>query len=419
MKVLWITNMLLPEAVSKLGEYSKLKASGGWMIGAANALASSNDVELTIASVSNQVDKLQKIQGKRIVYYVIPKGKGNLSYNASYEDFWRRINHDVSPDIVHIHGTEFTHGLAYVNVCGSQNVVVSIQGLKSAYAPYYFSGISVCEIIRNITFHDLFKGTSLREQNEYKKSGKFEIELLKKVNHIIGRTSWDRARTWAINPKACYHYCNETLREEFYTQELWNYSKCNKYTIFISQASYPIKGLHQLLKAMPLVLRHFPNAKIRVAGSNLLSYNGLSGFLHFNGYRKYIKNLIRKFNLIDKIEFTGPLDAEEMRREFLKANVFVSPSSIENSPNSLGEAQIIGTPCIASYVGGSMDMMCGCENYLYRFEEIEMLAYKICEVFSKSDWQNDMRSLATKRHDPKRNVYDLINIYKLMNPKCI
>lgn len=63
-----------------------------------------------------------------------------------------------------------------------------------------------------------------------------------------------------------------------------------------------------------------------------------------------------------------------MKQEYLNANVFICPSSLENSPNSLGEAQILGTPCLASYVGGIPDMMFGNEGYLYRFEEIEMLA---------------------------------------------
>ena len=54
------------------------------------------------------------------------------------------------------------------------------------------------------------------------------------------------------------------------------------------------------------------------------------------------------------------------------------PSSIENSPNSLGEAQLLGVPCIASDVGGVTDMIPNKEcGIIYRFEEVELLAKHI------------------------------------------
>ena len=122
--------------------------------------------------------------------------------------------------------------------------------------------------------------------------------------------------------------------------------------------------------------------------------------------------MIEKMGLVGKITFTGNLNAEQMKQEYLRANVFVCPSSIENSPNSLGEAQILGTPCVASYVGGVMDMMKGNENNLYRFEEIEMLAEKVCRVFADEEKQVDMHTIAAERHSPTLNCNNLLLIYK-------
>ena len=101
-----------------------------------------------------------------------------------------------------------------------------------------------------------------------------------------------------------------------------------------------------------------------------------------------------------------------MKAELLNSNLFIIPSAIENSPNSLGEAQIMGVPCLASYVGGIPDMMKGYEEYLYRFEETEMLAYKICKIFSQKDQQADMSESACTRHDPERNAKELLETYK-------
>lgn len=411
MKILWITNILFPEASAALAGNKELKSSGGWMLGAAKGLLEHGNIDLYVATVSSQVTTLTKLQGKDITYFVIPLGKGNIRENKEYNTYWQKIHSEVKPDVVHIHGTEYSHGYAYMQACNCDNVVVSIQGLKSACCDYYHYGITRSEIYKTITLRDLFRGSILRDKLSFKRSAKYEIEMLKSAKHIIGRTSWDKERSWAINPNAKYHFCNETLREEFYDGSVWDYKKCNKHTIFLSQAGYPIKGLHQVLRAMPLILRHYPDTVIRVAGSDITRTDHIRDYMHYTGYGKFIKKLINKLELREKVIFTGNLNAAEMKSEYLSANVFVCPSSIENSPNSLGEAQILGVPCVASYVGGIPDMMIGCEQNLYRFEEVEMLAYKVCKVFEREEKQINLCSAAIKRHDQKANSEQLLTIY--------
>lgn len=411
MNVLWITNILFPEAEQLLTGSGELKASGGWMLGAANALLQNKDVKLIIASVSSKVSKLTKLEGHDILYYILPMGKGNMVFNMDYCKYWQQINNNVNPDVVHIHGTEYSHGHAYMSACGCDNVVISIQGLTSAYY-YYYYGMTKKDIYMNLTFRDIIRGSILKGQKQFKQRAAYEIEMIKNAKHIIGRTSWDRARTWAINPCAEYHFCNETLRPDFYDGSRWIYNKCDKYSIFLSQAGYPIKGLHQVLKAMPIILRYYPDASIRIAGADITKSRTLSEKLRLSGYGRYIKRLINKNALEDKVVFTGSLNGEQMKQEYLRANVFVCPSTIENSPNSLGEAQILGTPCVASYVGGIPDMMEGNEKNLYRFEEIEMLAEKVCKVFVEEDKQVDMRAVAATRHNPELNGKKLYSVYE-------
>lgn len=413
MKILWITNTIFPEAESKLLGKKELCGSGGWMLASAEALINHKDVELNIATVSTLVHDLQIINGEKITYYIIPYGKGNHKYNTEYETYWKLIKKSINPDIVHIHGTEYTHGLAYVNACSTKNVIVSIQGLKSGIAPYYCAGLSKKEIYGNLTFHDIIKGTIYHKQRLFYNTGELEKEILCKVNHIIGRTSWDKSHVWSINPKANYHECNETLRSEFYDGSIWNYDKCRHHSIFLSQGGYPLKGLHQVLKAMPLIFREFPDTIIRVAGVDITQRNGLKGFLHFTGYGKIIKRMIKKYNLNGKVTFLGPLNAEQMKMEYLNSNVFVCPSSIENSPNSLGEAQLLGVPCVASYVGGIPDFMEGNEKNMYRFEEVNMLSNIICKIFGTNDF-SCKRDKALARHDSQSNISKLISIYKLI-----
>lgn len=415
MKILWITNIIFPEAEQKLTGHGELKSSGGWMLGAAEILQSNYPVDLYIATVSHYTNELKIIKGKKMTHYILPYGKGNLVYNQEYEPYWKYIQNEIQPDIVHIHGTEFTHGLAYIKACGNNKVVVSIQGLKHEYAKHYCAGMTNLEIYQHMTIRDLIKGNILSDKRKFIKSGECELELIRSINNIIGRTSWDRAHAFAINPNIHYYFCNETLRNEFYNTPKWEYSKCRKHSIFLSQAGYPIKGLHQVLKAMPLIIREYPNTQIRIAGYNITSFDSFSAKIRLSGYGRYIRKLIQQFNLIDHVTFIGNINATQMKEEYLNANVFICPSAIENSPNSLGEAQILGTPCIASYVGGVSDMMLGNEENLYRFEEIEMLAEKVCNIFANEAKQINMIETASCRHNQKINSEQLYNIYQSIN----
>ena len=411
MKVLWITNILFPEAQKRLTGKGELKGSGGWMTASAEFLANSEGISLVVATVSTRVDTLTVIQGERIKYYVLPYGRGNKYYNTEYEPMFIHIKQTEKPDVVHIHGTEFTQGLAYVNACGNRNVVVSIQGLKSVIADYYCAGITLRERLRNITLRDILKGGIAHEAKDLAKQGQNEIALIQKVNHVIGRTAWDKAHTWVYNHNVIYHHCEETLRPEFYSSRKWAYSQCQKHSIFLSQAWYPLKGAHQLFKAVAILVQLYPDLQIRIAGDDMTRFANLRGLPHYTTYTRYLTRLIYQYDLHAKVIFLGALSTQQMVNEYLKCNVFVCPSSIENSPNSLGEAQILGTPCIASYVGGIPDMMRGNEDNLYRFEDVELLAEKVCRVFSDKERQKDMSAIAASRHDPLNNNQQLFSIY--------
>ena len=321
MKILWITNILFPEAEQLLVGNGELKSSGGWMLGAANALLQKEDIKLIVSCVSNKVSTLSKLEGKQITYYVLPMGRSNQKVNLAYMSLWKQVQQEVRPDLVHIHGTECSHGHAYMKACSCDNVVISIQGLTSSSSYYYYYGMTKWDVYKNFTFKDLIRGTVIHEQKQFKKRGEYEKDMIRMAKHIIGRTSWDRARTWAINPNAQYHFCNEILRPVFYDGSSWDYMYCSKHSIFLSQAHYPLKGLHQVLKAMPIILRHYPDAMIRIAGWDITRNETLSQKIRLSGYGSYIKRLIMKLNLQDKVQFTGNLNAEEMKQEYLKSNV--------------------------------------------------------------------------------------------------
>jgi glycosyltransferase involved in cell wall biosynthesis len=409
MRILWITNAPFPDISNKLNLKEIVK---GWVYSAAYDFINYNkNIHLAVASIY-QGNTLKQVNHKEIIHYLIPRKVRTKAIRKKNDKYWKQITQQFKPDIVHIHGTEYPYSYSYIRACGAENVVVSIQGLVSVIERYYLGGIKKADLLKTTTFWDFIRNnTSFAQHKDMQKRGKFEKMLIQNIKHVIGRTTWDQNHTWALNPKTNYHFCNETLRPTFYDHN-WDINKCEKFSIFISQAYYPIKGIQQLIKALPLVLKYFPNTKIYVAGKNVFNNKN---FLK-NGFGKYISSQIKKYKLTDRIKFIGLLSEEEMCRTMIQSHIFVSPSMIENSSNSIGEAQILGVPCIASYVGGTPDMIDhGNTGFLYRYEEYEMLASYICNIFSNDKLavrlSEKSKISASNRHNKEQNAITLYNIY--------
>jgi len=416
MNILWLTNVVLPEASLLMNE--KPSPFGGWFVSASTALANEDNIKLSIAFPKNGLSDVMILKGEKITFYAFPPIK-EKDVRLNKKNIWlEKILDSVRPDIVHIFGTEYAHTLAMVNVCQKKNTntIISIQGLVSIYTRHYMACLPT-SVQNRFTVRDFLKQDNLRQQQrKFMERGKLEIEALQKVKHIIGRTTWDRACTSQINPSAQYHFCNETLRDEFY-KHIWDINQCEKHSIFVSQGIYPIKGLHFMLKAMPLILKRFPDTKLYVGGQNITKSDTLKDKLKISSYGKYIKELIRRYNLEKSVVFLGILDEQQMCERYLKSNVFVCPSSIENSPNSLGEAMILGVPCVASDVGGVANLLKHKEEgFVYQTDAPYMLAHYICEIFASDDlalqFSTKAREHAMRTHDREANNNKLIAIYR-------
>jgi len=413
MRILWLTNIPMPKASKLMGE--KGNYSGGWMAGLAERLAKVEGIDMAIAFPKNKLKEVRVYFDGQVNHYAVPRKK-NKGYDKVMEQEFNQLVNMYKPDIIHIHGTEFAHGLALMNACPQEKYVVSIQGLVSIYAKHYHANLP-SKVIKHTTIRDLLRHDNIKNGiKNFIKRGIIEQQILRKTNHVIGRTTWDKACTSQINPNAQYHFCNEMLRDEFY-KHTWDMDQCEKYSILVSQGTYPIKGLHFMLEAMPIILNRFPNAHLYIAGGNITKSDSLVEKLKLTSYGSYIKQLIRKYNLSDNLTFTGGLDEKEMCARLLKSNVFVSASSIENSPNSLGEAMLVGVPSVASDVGGVVDMLKHREEgFVYPYDAPYMLAHYVCELFANGElalnFSRNAQKCAMGTHDREKNVKQLVSIYE-------
>lgn len=417
MRVLWLCNIAIPAIARELG--LNIPVSGGWLSGAAEALVDQKDIELSICFKQSKSKTILIGKIKKLAFYGIPMDRNRLhSYSSKEEEWLRKVVEISKPDIVHIWGTEYPHALAMVKAFGRPEcTVISIQGL-CGYISKHYTAFMPAAATKWYTFRDFVKRDRIiDQQKKFAMRGRFEQEAIRNVNHVIGRTNWDRACVTQINARINYYLCNETLRTSFYENRgAWDLCKCERYSIFVSQASYPLKGFHQILEAMPIVLSRFPNAKLYTTGRDPRQ----QPFYRLNGYQRFIKKLIKEKNLDKYVFFLGDLDEAAMCRQYLKANVFVSASSIENSPNSVGEAMLLGVPTVASYVGGTMDLLKDKEEgFMYQADAPYMMADCICRVFVEEQKVKLMSSAAMKHasitHNPDMNLEALLDVYKTIS----
>ncbi len=423
MKILWIVNIMMPEACQLLN--LPISKVGGWLSGYQTAILNAHpDIELHIVQPG---DRKADVRQGQTIHHIFPQrwietGSSFASAKRSrlsaisnqLPTYFDSLKQDIQPDVIHIHGTEFAHSLVWIETCGCEHTMVSIQGLASVCARYYMGGLTQEDKKGCWSFNDWrFNRTLGKEQHRLSQRGELETQLLKKVEHIAGRTAWDKAHAQVLAPQAQYHTLQEVLREPFYNPaNAWTLSKCQRHSIFVSQSHYPLKGLHQVLKALPYILKEYPDTQLYVVGEDRIDQH----WRHRSTYVNVLRKIIYQNNLRRCVHFLGTLTAEKMIEQYQRANLYICPSSIENSSNSLCEAQIIGTPVIASYVGGLPDLVeQGTSGLLYRFEEVEMLAQYVCQLFADDQLamilSNSGRTSALRRHDREAISNTLFKLY--------
>ncbi len=416
MKILWLVNFEIP----MLGNTDLVNE--GWITGMLSALMEYYpDNEIYILYPQNRVNSTEHKtinEINAISYYE----KDIRSYDSRLKLEFQRIIEKITPEVIHVMGTEYPHTLSMCEACKEMglldNLVVSVQGMPGLISKAYFIGLPY-SVRYGYRLKDVIYGNVKRDKKRFEIAGEYEKEALVIAKNIIGRTEWDEMCVKSINKSARYWRNNENLRKSFY-DNTWRYDRCEPNTVFISQGNYPIKGMHILIESAKVLRDNGYEVKYRIAGENIFSKPNWK----WGKYTKYIYDRLKQYNLIEQFAFLGKLDEKHMVEEYLRANIFVLPSLIENSPNSLGEAMILGMPVIAADVGGVKNFIRHGENgYIFPLSEPYMVAYYVEKYLESYDHAIEIgqnaKHAVEEKYDRKENSAALVEIYHEMVNVCL
>lgn len=419
---MWLVNILLPRIANSMGIESK-HVGGGWLTGISNALMDKENVELYVCSPNSHINKYKIEMIERNLYNCTYQEENECVYNQTIKDYLEELVQIIKPDIIHAFGTEYPRTCMMSEIAKKLNIpfCISITGMVGPYSQKYFGKVPYKyrnSILRNIMAKVLPINTLNAGKKDFESRAVFEKKAIETTKYILGRTSWDDACTNQINQNVIYFKCNETLRDSFY-KNTWSYHKCERYTIMVPQMGYPIKGFEVFLEGLKIIKKRYPDVRVFVPGMSVFAIDNRVKrkiAIQLSDYTIYLEKLINRYDLNDNIIFCGPLDEAKMKEYMLKSNVFVLPSAIENSPNSLGEAMLLGVPSVASCVGGVQSIMVDKkEGFIYPYDEPYMMAYYVMRLFESEELMNEISKAAKNRaknlYDKEQNANRLTEIY--------
>ncbi len=412
MKILWFANT--PCSASEILLPNQQR--GGWLKSLENEIAIRPGIELSIGFYTNKT--LDIFRYNDTTYYPITRFSSGSALKKAIKRITGTGNDEkeipvlleviekVRPDIIHIHGTEQNFGLLVKQVAIPS--VVSIQGILSPYNEKYYSGIpeSIVSRYESRKHKILFKSfaTSKRDMAAHAKR---EREILAAATNVIGRTEWDKRITRILAPRSTYYNNNEMLRTAFYNIA-WQKTKFNKTIRIVTISSNGLfKGFESVVKTAEV----------------LNTYKGIRFEWIIIGINEYdsIVQIVKKWLRADlsalNIELLGTKTQEEITKLLQEADIYCQVSHIENSPNSLCEAMLMGMPVIATHAGGTSTMMEDRkEGVLIQEGDAYSMAGAIVELAENfplaAAYGAHARQKALVRHDKKEIADGLIHIYQ-------
>ena len=393
----------------------------GWVSSLVNVLHSDTQLELAI-SFFHPTDT-EKVERDSFLYYpmyIAPRSKnrartiigdwlGSIESETYYQNMMQVIN-DYKPDVIQVFGSEGV--FPSIQKFTSVPVIVHLQGILNPYHnAFYPVGQSKLDFIFNSNYlkaNIMGKGIGFVAKRIRRKA-KREIAHFSNIKYVMGRTHWDKMVVQIHNPKIQYFQVGEILRPIFYEKSKIVLERNNtgplKLITTISPTLY--KGLDVILKT----------AKLLIENSNIDFTWSIIGLESKDKLVQHFERHLRIQHRSVNIEFMGICKANDFIGTLQDSDLYIHPSYIDNSPNSVCEAQILGVPVIACNVGGLSTLIeDGVSGRLIPSNGTYELVHCLLEFRNNPElyWSmaDTAKEIALQRHDQGKILEMVVRVYQ-------
>lgn len=408
MKVLWLAPT--PSLYQANSKYNSLYNGGGWVSSLEKLIYKSENIDLAIGFFMDN-EPFKSVQNNH-TYYPISTSKNKVEKILNKLSFDRstkkeveniiKIIEDFQPDMIHIFGTEYSFGL--ISKLTKVPIVIHIQGILNPYDNAFFPPND------NLLNHFLNGNIKnfinvYRTKRSFELGGKREVQVMKSCPNYTGRTSWDFAVSRIYNKNSKYYHINEVLRDEFYDNGIpikQSFDVNGKLKLITTISKVPYKAFDLILKT----------AKILKENVGLDFEWNVYGI---QDYKYWEKKLNIKSSDVN-VNCNGVINAKGLREKLISSDIYIHPSYIDNSPNSLCEAQILSVPIISTNVGGISTLINDNKSgMLCPANDPYTLAYKINLLYENQELRKELgengRVEALERHNRDTILNNIVSMY--------
>ncbi len=361
-----------------------------WVGALAELVCRQPGVELTIlhwtATIAGPVDEFAR-DGIRFIYLKTPSVRRDI-----LSLYRRRIAlvraylqaHQGEYDLLHLHGSELQLPAMTAGLPVPQ--LLSVQGIVSEYPRFVPNPFSILKVLWTL-------------------AGYYERRYLPAIHHFSCRTHWDKALVQQLSPGCTIYHNWEIIRPAFFRgPERTESAPAARPQVVFMGGTQVMKGFREVLAALDL-LRRQADVKLVVAGRAGAA-----------AVRAEVRRAgLRHVGPAD-VECRGTLSADELVRLFGDSLCLLHPSYVDNSPNSVCEAQLAGLPVVAADVGGVSSLIDDGETGLLCTLAPASIARQALRLLRDGALRQRIAgqaaSTARRRHDPAVIVPRTLAIYQ-------
>jgi glycosyltransferase involved in cell wall biosynthesis len=304
--------------------------------------------EVHIMGYGDYVSPISIVQGG-LQYHGVPNRYfgDNLLLGKGLSDHIVKLHKHYKYDLIHGHSGHHTFPAILTRKSLNVPVVTTIHAvdmdefltchkeIQTIYGLKFFGPRRLCNALTHIT------STFIREYFTYK----YSDALVTVSQHSL------RQLQELYNPSVRTYVVYGGISNKFEAEKPLKGNSSKKKLLFVGRVD-PRKGLHYLIRALPLMAK---DVEVVIAGA--LSLSG-------RRYQAYLRNMIAKSNVQRQVKFLGSVSEEEKWKLYSLSDLFVLPSIHEALGLVILEAMSAGLPVVASNLGGIPEVVKDGENGL-------------------------------------------------------